>query len=39
MELRENNLLGERHIRYGSFGGIAYHHISATYIALFSGIM
>ena len=36
MELRENNLLGERHIRYGGFGGIAYHHISATYIALFS---
>jgi TnpA family transposase len=36
MELRENTLLGERHIRYGGFGGIAYHHISATYIALFS---
>jgi TnpA family transposase len=36
MELRENNLLGERHIRYGGFGGIAYHHISSTYIALFS---
>jgi TnpA family transposase len=36
MELRENNLLGERHIRYGGYGGIAYHHISATYIALFS---
>lgn len=36
MELRENNLLGERHIRYGGFGGIAYHHVSATYIALFS---
>jgi TnpA family transposase len=36
VELRENNLLGERHIRYGGYGGIAYHHISATYIALFS---
>jgi hypothetical protein len=36
MELRENNLLGERHIRYGGYGGIAYHHISATYVALFS---
>lgn len=35
-ELRENNLLGERHIRYGGYGGIAYHHISDTYIALFS---
>jgi len=36
MALRENTLLGERHIRYGGYGGIAYHHISATYIALFS---
>jgi hypothetical protein len=35
-ELHENNLLGERHIRYGAYGGIAYHHISDTYIALFS---
>ena len=31
-----NNLLGEQHVRYGRFGGIAYHHISDTYIALFS---
>ena len=36
IELIENNLLGARHIRYGRFGGIAYHHISDTYIALFS---
>jgi TnpA family transposase len=36
IELRENTLLGERHIRYGGYGGIAYHHISDTYIALFS---
>ena len=36
IELIENNLLGERHIRYGAYGGIAYHHISDTYIALFS---
>ena len=35
IELRENNLIGERHIRYGGYGGIAYHHISDTYIALF----
>ena len=35
-ELIENNLLGERHIRYGGYGGVAYHHISDTYIALFS---
>jgi TnpA family transposase len=34
--LLENNLLGARHVRYGGFGGIAYHHISDTYIALFS---
>jgi TnpA family transposase len=34
--LIRNNLLGEHHVRYGSFGGIAYHHISDTYIALFS---
>lgn len=34
--LLENNLLGAKHIRYGKFGGIAYHHISDTYIALFS---
>jgi TnpA family transposase len=37
VELVENNLLGERHIRYGGCRGIAYHHhISDTYIALFS---
>ena len=36
VELSENNLMGERHIRYGGYGGIAYHHISDTYVALFS---
>ena len=36
VELIENNLIGEQHIRYGAYGGIAYHHISDTYIALFS---
>ncbi|WP_295443657.1 Tn3 family transposase [uncultured Thiodictyon sp.] len=36
MDLRENILLGDRRIRYGGFGGIAYHHISATYVGLFS---
>jgi len=35
MPLIENNLLGETHIRYGGYGGIAYHHISNNYIALF----
>lgn len=36
VELIENNRIGEQHIRYGGYGGIAYHHISDTYIALFS---
>lgn len=31
-----NNLVAEYHIRYGHYGGIGYHHISDTYIALFS---
>jgi hypothetical protein len=35
-DLYRNNLLAERHVRYGGYGGIAYHHISDTYIALFS---
>lgn len=33
--LTENNLLGDHHIRYGGYGGIAYHHIADNYIALF----
>ncbi|MGI9289534.1 MAG: transposase [Pseudomonadales bacterium] len=35
IELTENTLLGERHVRYGGYGGIAYHHISDNYVALF----
>lgn len=35
-DLYKENLLSERHIRYGGDGGIAYHHLSGTYIALFS---
>ncbi len=31
-----DNLLAETSIRYGGAGRIAYHHISDTYIALFS---
>lgn len=31
-----DNLLAESHIRYGGFGGIAYHHVADNYIALFS---
>jgi TnpA family transposase len=34
--LYENNLLSERHIRYGGYGGVAYYHVSDNYIALFS---
>ena len=39
VKLRENNLLGPRHIRYGAYGGIAYHHIADTYIALFTSFI
>lgn len=35
-DLYEQNLLASYHIRYGGYGGIAYHHVSDTYIALFS---
>jgi TnpA family transposase len=35
-DLYEENLISEYHIRYGSYGGIAYHHVSDLYIALFS---
>lgn len=36
IDLYDQNLLSEYHIRYGGYGGIAYHHVSDTYIALFS---
>lgn len=32
----DQNLLAEYHIRYGSYGGIAYHHVADNYVALFS---
>lgn len=35
-ELVRDNLISEYHIRYGGFGGVAYQHVSDTYIALFS---
>lgn len=35
-DLARENLVSEQHIRYGGYGGIAYHHVSDTYIALFS---
>ena len=35
-DIYEQNLLAEYHIRYGGYGGIAYHHVADSYIALFS---
>jgi AraC-like DNA-binding protein len=35
-DLTSNNLMSEFHVRYGGYGGIMYHHISDTYIALFT---
>lgn len=32
----EDNLLSQWHLRYGSYGGIGYYHVSDQYIALFS---
>jgi TnpA family transposase len=32
----EDNLIAESHFRYNAKGGIAYNHISDTYVALFS---
>ena len=34
--LYEQNLISERHIRYGGYGGIGYYHVSDRYIALMS---
>ncbi len=36
IDLYENSLISEYHIRYGGYGGIAYHHVSDTYVALFT---
>lgn len=36
IDLYSENLLSEYHIRYGGYGGIAYHHVSDRYVALFS---
>jgi TnpA family transposase len=35
-DIHDDNMVAENHIRYGRKGGIAYRHISDTYIALFS---
>lgn len=39
VSIYDQNLLSQMHIRYGKRGGIAYHHISDTYIALFSSLI
>lgn len=36
IELRRDNPTSEYHVRYGGYGGIGYHHVSDTYIALFT---
>ena len=36
VDIYQKNLIAESHVRYGGYGGIAYHHISDTYMALFS---
>ncbi|MFC5204416.1 Tn3 family transposase [Streptomyces kaempferi] len=36
MDTHLDNLLSETSVRYGKPGGIAYHHVSDTYIALFT---
>ncbi|WP_277948709.1 Tn3 family transposase [Xanthomonas campestris] len=36
VRLYDQNLLASYHIAYGGYGGIAYHHVSDTYVALFS---
>ena len=35
----EQNLMAEYHIRYSGYGGIAYHHVSNLYVALFSHLL
>lgn len=35
-ELHSGNLMTEYHVRYGRFGGIAFHYVSSLYIALVS---
>jgi TnpA family transposase len=36
VDFYENSLISEYHVRYGGYGGIAYHHVSDTYVALFT---
>jgi TnpA family transposase len=36
IDLYPNNLVSSYHIRYGAYGGIAYHVVSSLYVALYS---
>jgi TnpA family transposase len=36
IEIYQNNLFSEHHIRYGKPGGIAYHYVSDKYVVLFT---
>ena len=36
IEMFTNNVFAQSHIRYGIYGGVAFHYISDMYIALFS---
>lgn len=38
-DIYDDNLLAEAHFRYMAKGGIAYHHVADTYVALFSTFM
>jgi len=35
-DVYEENMVADYSIRYGSYGGIAYHHVSDRYVAIFS---
>jgi len=34
-DIYDNNFVSEYHLRYSQFGGVAYYHVTDTYIALF----
>ena len=36
IDIYDQNLFSEYHIRYGGSGGIAYHHVSDKYVVIFS---
>jgi hypothetical protein len=36
VDLYGDNLISEHHVRYGGYGGISFHHVSDTYVALFT---